>query len=63
MWEELYEAHYRELTAYLIHMSVTRELAEDLVQEAFAVPLVRNCTRRPAIFIWWPMCSVIRMSM
>ena len=35
MWEELYEAHAKELTAYGVHMSGSRELAEDLTQETF----------------------------
>ena len=35
LWEELYEAHYRELTAYGARMCGSRELAEDLAQETF----------------------------
>ena len=44
MWEELYEAHYRELTAYLIHMSASKELAEDLVQETFVRAMINAGT-------------------
>ena len=35
MWEKLYEAYYRELVAFGIHMSGSRELSEDLAQETF----------------------------
>lgn len=35
MWEELYEAYFKELTAYGIHISGSKELSEDLTQEVF----------------------------
>lgn len=44
MWEELYEAHYKELLAYAAHMSGSKELAEDLVQEAFVKALMNGQT-------------------
>ncbi|WP_458862862.1 RNA polymerase sigma factor [Acidaminobacterium chupaoyuni] len=44
MWEELYEAHYRELIAYGAHISGSRELAEDLVQETFIKALMNTET-------------------
>ena len=40
MWEELYEDHYQELLAYGTRMSGSKELAEDLVQEAFVKALM-----------------------
>lgn len=40
MWEELYEAHYKELVAFGTHMSGSRELAEDLAQETFVRALI-----------------------
>ena len=44
MWEELYEDHYKELTAYGTRMSGSRELAEDLVQETFVKALMNTET-------------------
>ena len=44
MWEELYEGHYKELLAYGIRMSESRELAEDLVQETFVRALMNTET-------------------
>ena len=41
MWEELYEDHYKELVAFGAHMSGSKELAEDLVQETFVKALMR----------------------
>lgn len=41
LWEELYEAHYTELVAYGAHMSGSKELAEDLVQETY-IRAMRN---------------------
>lgn len=35
MWEELYERHYRELSAYAQRMSGSPEQGEDLVQDTF----------------------------
>lgn len=40
MWEELYEDHYKELVAFGAHMSGSKELAEDLVQETFVKALM-----------------------
>ena len=40
MWEELYEDHYEELLAYGTHMSGSKDLAEDLVQETFVKALM-----------------------
>jgi RNA polymerase sigma-70 factor (ECF subfamily) len=40
LWEELYEDHYKELTAYATRMSGSKELAEDLVQETFVKALM-----------------------
>lgn len=40
MWEELYEAHYKELLAYAARMGGSKELAEDLAQEAFVKALM-----------------------
>ena len=42
MWEELYEAYYRELVAFGIHMSGSRELSEDLAQETFVRAMVHS---------------------
>ena len=42
MWEELYEAHYRELVSFATHMSGSKELAEDLVQETFVKALMNT---------------------
>lgn len=42
MWEELYEDHYKELIAYGYHMSGSKELAEDLVQETFVKALMNT---------------------
>ncbi len=42
MWEELYKTHYRELVAYGIHMTFSKELSEDLAQETFIKALI-NC--------------------
>ena len=44
MWEELYEALYKELVAYGIRMSGSRELTEDLVQETFVKALMNAQT-------------------
>lgn len=44
MWEELYEAHYKELLAYAAHMCGSKELAQDLVQEAFVKALMNGQT-------------------
>lgn len=44
MWEELYEAHYKELIAYGSRMSGSKELAEDLVQETFVRALMNAAT-------------------
>ncbi len=44
MWEELYEAYYKELLAYAARMSGSKELAEDLVQEAFVKALMHGQT-------------------
>lgn len=44
MWEELYEEHYKELVAFGTHMSGSRELAEDLVQETFVRALTNAQT-------------------
>lgn len=44
MWEELYEDHYKELVAYGTRMGGSRELAEDLVQEAFVKALMNTET-------------------
>ena len=42
LWEELYENHYKELAAYGSHMSGSKELAEDLVQETFVKALMNT---------------------
>ena len=42
MWEELYEAYYRELVAFGIHMSGSRELSEDLAQETFVRAIIHS---------------------
>jgi DNA-directed RNA polymerase specialized sigma24 family protein len=42
LWEELYEDHYKELLAYGTHMSGSKELAEDLVQETFVKALMNT---------------------
>ena len=42
MWEELYEDHYKELVAYGIRMSGSKELTEDLVQETFVKALMNT---------------------
>lgn len=42
MWEELYEDHYKELVAYGVRMSGSKELAEDLVQETFVKALMNT---------------------
>ena len=42
MWEELYEVHYKELLAYGSHMSGSKELVEDLVQETFLRALMHT---------------------
>lgn len=44
MWEALYEHHYPQLLAFGIHMSGSRELAEDLVQETFVKALINTQT-------------------
>ncbi len=44
MWEELYEDHYKELVAYGIGMSGSKELAEDIVQETFVKALMNTET-------------------
>lgn len=44
MWEELYEAHYKELTAYAAGLSGSREQAEDLAQETFVRALMHSDT-------------------
>lgn len=44
MWEELYEDYYKELVAYGAHMSGSKELAEDLVQETFVKALMNTET-------------------
>ena len=44
LWEELYEEHYKELVAFGTHMSGSRELAEDLVQETFVRALMNAQT-------------------
>lgn len=44
LWEELYEEHYKELVAFGTHMSGSRELAEDLVQETFVRALTNAQT-------------------
>lgn len=40
MWEELYESLYKELMAYGVRMSGSKELTEDLVQETFVKALM-----------------------
>lgn len=40
MWEELYEGLYKELVTYGTHMTGSKELTEDLVQETFVKALV-----------------------
>lgn len=42
MWEDLYEAHYRELVALGIHMSGSKELSEDLAQETFVRAMIHS---------------------
>ncbi len=42
MWDDLYEAHYRELVAYGIHMSGSKELSEDLAQETFVRAMIHS---------------------
>ena len=42
MWEDLYEAHYKELVAFGIHMSGSKELSEDLAQETFLRAMVHS---------------------
>lgn len=44
MWEELYEAHYKELMAYGTHISGSKELTEDLVQETFVKAMMNTET-------------------
>ena len=44
MWEDLYEDHYKELVAYGTHMSGSKELAEDLVQETFVKAIMNTET-------------------
>lgn len=44
MWEELYEAHYKELLSYGTHMGIGKELTEDLVQEAFVKAMINTAT-------------------
>lgn len=44
MWEELYEDHYKELIAYGIRMTGSKEFAEDLVQETFVRALMNTET-------------------
>ena len=44
LWEDLSEAHYRELTAYGARMCGSRELAEDLAQETFVKALMNAAT-------------------
>ena len=44
MWEELYNRYHDELTAFGIHMTGHRELAEDLVQETFVKALIHGGT-------------------
>lgn len=42
LWEELYEDHYKELVAYGHRMSISKEIAEDLVQETFVKALMNT---------------------
>ena len=42
MWEDLYETYYRELVAFGIHISGSRELSEDLAQETFVRAMVHG---------------------
>lgn len=44
MWEELYESLYKELMAYGVRMSGSKELTEDLVQETFVKALMNGET-------------------
>ncbi len=44
MWEELYEGLYKELMAFGIRMSGSRELTEDLIQETFLKALMNTET-------------------
>ena len=44
MWEDLYEAHYKELVSFAIRMSGSKELSEDLVQETFVKALMNTET-------------------
>ncbi len=44
MWEELYESLYKELLAYGVRMSGSKELTEDLVQETFVKALMNAGT-------------------
>lgn len=44
MWEELYEAHYKELISYGTHMDIGKELTEDLVQETFVRAMMNTDT-------------------
>ena len=44
MWEELYEAHYKELLSYGTHMGIGKELTEDLVQETFVKAMMNTET-------------------
>ena len=44
LWEELYEAHYRELTAYGAPICASRNMPEDLPKETFVKPMINPPT-------------------
>jgi len=44
LWEELYEAHHKELISYGTHMNIGKELTEDLVQETFVKAMMNTDT-------------------
>jgi RNA polymerase sigma-70 factor (ECF subfamily) len=44
LWESLYESYYKELIAFGIHLSGSKELTEDLVQETFIKALTNTDT-------------------